>query len=360
MYIEQFILEVLIRDSGIHNKLKKIYIVEEVQKLMEQAGEQPAARNTIERHLDAMITDIFDPDKPREDVLEQNNKPCIYCEGDIEGKKSNYWIENIISDDELRYLLDSVLYSKILSTDQAKNLSSRVIALSGKKFRKHTMYMEKMERQLYIGEADVLRNISLIQEAILSQRKIKFTLNVYKPIYDRGKKKHVVKLVPKAYNPRICSPYDVIVSNGKYYLLASNKKIEQEGAYTTYRIDLMTDVTITKAVAMSKGEAGITDTENLTKHRIENPYMFTGEVRAVKIRVDSEQFTQIVDWFGDNFKIVGESADEKYVDIEVKVNLKGFIYWVLQYSKCVEVLAPRHFREEVKKTINEIAEKYNK
>lgn len=358
MYIEQYILEVLIRDSDINNKLKKSHIVREVQKLMEQDDEDIASRNTIERHLDAMTTDIINIDKA-EEIVEKQSKACIYCERDIDKKKTNYWIENVISDDELRYLLDSVLYSKILSTEQAIDLCNRIIALSGEKFRKHTLYVENMHKQLYIGDADVLKNISLIQEGILQHKKIKFTLNVFKPVYDRAKKKHKIKMVPCDSKTRICSPYDIVVSNGKYYLLAANNYLEQKGTYTIYRIDLMTDVKITRAVAKSKSEAGLTATDNLTKHRVENPYMFTGDVRPVKIRVKSDQFTQIVDWFGDNFEIINEDTED-YIDITVKVNKNAVIYWVLQYSTCVEVLEPAAFREEIRNIINDAAQKYNK
>ena len=38
---------------------------------------------------------------------------------------------------------------------------------------------------------------------------------------------------------------------------------------------------------------------------MENPYMFAGKVERVRIRVDADQLTQIVDWFSDCFKVVG-------------------------------------------------------
>lgn len=60
---------------------------------------------------------------------------------------------------------------------------------------------------------------------------------------------------------------------------------------------------------------------------MENPYMFTGKVERVRIRIDADQFTQIVDQFSDRFKVVGYDADEsKYYDIELKVNLNSFTF----------------------------------
>lgn len=130
----------------------------------------------------------------------------------------------------------------------------------------------------------------------------------------------------------------------------------------------MTNLSITRAKATTKEAVGIA-IPDLYKHRIENPYMYTGDVRRVRLRVDSEQFTQIVDWFSDNFEVIGQDADQDaYYDIELKVNLDSFIYWVLQYSGCVEVLETskrgknnsdeESFRERVKKTLKDALKKY--
>lgn len=358
MYLEQYILEVLIRDSSRKNKLKKTYIVNEANKLMNQIEERTVSRNTIERHLDDMVTCVFKKDENADEFIKNKSKACIFCEGDEDGKKSNYWIENVIPDNELRYLLDCVLYSKILPTEKANDLCKRIVALSGENFKKYTMYINNMEKQLYIGEADVLKNVALIQEAIVKQKKIQFTLNVFKPIRDKAKIK--VRMVPCDFKTRTCSPYDIIVSNGRYYLLASNMKSHQSGCYTIYRIDLMTEVRITRAVADSKRDVGLRDTDNLAKHRIENPYLFTGTVKPVRIRIDLNQFTQIVDWFGDNFDVLDVDEEKEYADIEIMVNQEAFVYWVLQYSQCVEVIGPDDFRKKIKSIYEKAAKKYSR
>ena len=92
--------------------------------------------------------------------------------------------------------------------------------------------------------------------------------------------------------------------------------------------------------------------------------MFTGQVELVRIRVDADQFTQIVDWFSDDFRVVGFDADEdSYYDIEVKVNLNSFTFWVLQYAGCVEVLetgkkGDDSYRNHIKETLRKALEKY--
>lgn len=113
-----------------------------------------------------------------------------------------------------------------------------------------------------------------------------------------------------------------------------------------------------------KAIEGFVDRMGARVYETENPYMFTGKVERVRIRIDAEQFTQVVDWFSDRFKVVGYDADEnKYYDIELKVNLDSFTFWVLQYSGCVEVLdrgkkGEKSYRNKIKETLKKTLEKY--
>lgn len=67
-------------------------------------------------------------------------------------------------------------------------------------------------------------------------------------------------------------------------------------------IDLMTDVTINRAKAVTKEEVGLLELNDLFEYRMENPYMFTGKVERVRIRIDADQFTQVVDFLTEGKK----------------------------------------------------------
>ena len=117
-----------------------------------------------------------------------------------------------------------------------------------------------------------------------------------------------------------------------------------------------------------KGSKISEDTKNqkipdLFNHRMENPYMFSGKLEKVCIKIKAEQFTQVVDWFSNFFEVkeeVKESDDDFYI-IELKVNINSFKYWVLQYSECVEVLpidGDSSFRDSIKETLEKTLKKY--
>ncbi len=334
-------------------------------------------RNAIENFMDEMLVKDYETEEECDKYLEAwkaEEREIIFCKKSQEGRRTKgYWMLESISDSEWMYLLDSVLYSKVMTKKEADNLAKRITLLAGKDFSKLTGYRHKMQGQpfLYANEntenighieSQVLKQVYLIRKAIFKGKKVKFTLNVYKYI-DKE-----VKLVPCGKIGRICSPLEVIYSNGRYYMLGSDSKTEKSKVlkYKLYRIDLMTDLSVTNATAITKEKAGIEqEVEDLFRYRIENPYLFTGKTETVRLRIDSDQFTQIVDWFGDNFTVIGHDVNEdKYYDIEVRVNTGGFLYWVLQYSGCVQVLdrnekEENSFKNRVVENLKNILSKYS-
>lgn len=166
---------------------------------------------------------------------EPEKREIILCKKGKNGRTIGYWMQESISDSEWMFLLDSVLYSKVLTKKEADNLAKRITLLAGKNFSDLTKYRHRMEDQPYfVGdekidksrghiESQVLRQVRLIREAMNMNppRKVKFDLNVYKYGNQR------VQLVPYGKFGRICSPYDIIYSNGRYYMLGADLETEK-------------------------------------------------------------------------------------------------------------------------------------
>lgn len=322
-------------------------------------------------------------------------REVYFCKTSPEGRRTKgYWVMEPLSDSEWMYVIDSVIYSKILTKKEADNLAKRVTLLAGKKVSDLMKYRYRMENQPYfVGDEDidetvghiesrVLKQVRLIREAINLKKKVKFNLCVYDyadqnvRLVPYGKHGKVLPETPEKYKEdvhRVVSPFEVIFSNGRYYMLGADLETERnpELKYKLYRIDLMEDLTINRAVAITKEAAGIQDElANLFKYRLENPYMFTGKVEKVRIRVDADQFTQIVDWFADDFEVIHsiekdsddfDTEDVAFYDIDVWVNLNSFRFFVLQYSGCIEVLEREGddtYRNSIKDTLKSALEKY--
>lgn len=94
------------------------------------------------------------------------------------------------------------------------------------------------------------------------------------------------------------SPYQFILRNQRYYLMAYNEKWQNMGFY---RLDRITDMRMTRkpatAIRSVKGyESGIDYRAIATSL----PYMFTDKPEYVEFMADAGIIDQIVDWFGDN------------------------------------------------------------
>ena len=346
----------------------------EIEKRAKEMGCQ-IGRSAIEGFMNEMMVRVYETEEECDEYIRQwpaDEKEIIFCKTSPEGRRTRgYWMLESISHSEWMYLMDSVLYSKILTKKEADDLAHRITLLAGRKFSELTQYRHRMEDQPFFSgndtvdgghiESRVLGQVYLIRKAIMERRKVKFHLNVYQ--YENQQ----IRLVPYRRLDRICSPFEVVYSNGRYYMLGADQETErrEDLKYKLYRIDLMTDVSITRADAMTKEEAGISELLDLFQYRIENPYMFTGEMKTVKFRVDRDQFTQIVDWFGDQFRVIGYDAnEEQYYDIQMRVNVNSFVYWALQYSGCVTILekdkkeGENSFRNQMKERLKSTLRRY--
>ena len=95
---------------------------------------------------------------------------------------------------------------------------------------------------------------------------------------------------------------------------------------------------------------------SLPKHMAEHIYMFSGPSVQVKMRVQEQMMSQLIDWFGKDFRIVQEEADELIVS--VACNEKAMKYWALQYGEYAEILEPKSLRDEVCKAVRYMGKKY--
>lgn len=386
-YVDDIIRDILREDASREKPIGQSDII----KLLDERG-ITRTRTVIKGFADRMGAREYVTEEECNAIIKEcriNEREIIFIKKGEEGRTIGYWMMETISDSEWMFLMDSVLYSKILTKKEADNLAKRITFLAGKSFFELTQYRHRMDNQPYIvGDEDidekvghidsrVLNYVHFIREAIKDGKKVKFNLCVYDYCNQKvrlvpyGKHGKVLPETPARYKEdvhRIVSPFEVIFSNGRYYMLGADLETERsvDLKYKLYRIDLMDDLSLApRTTAITKKKAGIEEElANLYKYRMENPFMFAGRVERVRIRVDADQFTQIVDWFSDDFRVVGFDADEdSYYDIEVRVNLKSFSFWVLQYSGCVEVLdtgkkGDNSYRNHIKETLRKALEKY--
>lgn len=246
---------------------------------------------------------------------------------------------------ELRLLIDSVLFSKGISQKRAKELIEKLKEMGGRHFSAKVKHVCNLPELQHTDNKQTMYALDALNDAIDQRKKVSFTYNTYGTD---------MKLHPRRQEPYIVNPYQIVANNGRYYLIGNYDKYDN---VSHYRIDRMTSVCMLDE--KRKPMSDVTDFKNgfsLPKHMAEHIYMFSGKSVSVKMVAKKHLMNELVDWFGKDFKIRRELADEMLV--EVKCNAEAMHFWALQYGPYVEVLEPAELREEIRESVREMWEKY--
>ena len=255
-----------------------------------------------------------------------------------------YLIERELEDEELRWLIDAVLFSKTLTGNQAKRLIKKLEAFGNKYFESKVSHVRMTPDIPRTKNTHVMMNVNAINDAIDRKRKISFRYNSYGTdfkLHDRGREYKV-------------NPYQMIAANGYYYLL-SNMDEYDNIAY--FRMDKISNVKILdEKVKPMKQVKGLENGLDLPRHMAEHIYMFTGESKTVTLRCKNGAADALADWFGRDIRVT--EKDEDGFTVKLTCNLNAMFYWALQYGHLVEVLEPAKLREELRAATETLAENY--
>ncbi len=265
---------------------------------------------------------------------------------DIETGGGYYLVERDFEDSELRLLIDSVLASRYIPANQAKDLIDRLAGQSNIYFKKQVRHVSNIEKMEHTA-GQLFYTIEVLSQAIEDNRKVKFFYNRYdetKTLKKTSREKHLV------------NPYQIVVANGRYYLLGNMDKYSNS---THFRVEKISDVEITDMAAKPVREVDeFQNGLNLPKHMAEHVYMFSGKSQLVRLRVAESGINDVIDWLGSDIQITRESKDTLLVD--VTANPQAMKYWAVQFGEKVEILLPETLREEVRELVTKIYTKYER
>ncbi len=260
----------------------------------------------------------------------------------LSDRRGCYLVSREFEDSELRLLIDGVLASKHITAKHSKELIERLCSLSNKYFRSHVKNIWSVNEWSKTDNQALFYNIEIVDAAIEQGKQIAFWYNKY----GADKKLH------KTSDHR-ATPYQMILRNQRYYLIACNEKWKNLGHY---RLDRITDIRLTDEPAtplrsLPGHESGIDYKEYATSL----PYMFTDQLENIEFLAELGIVDQIVDWFGDNARI--EQSGDK-LKVSVKVSPMAMEYWAMQYLNSVEILSPASLRERIASNLEAARGKY--
>lgn len=265
---------------------------------------------------------------------------------EIDMEKGYKLLSREFDDAELRILIDSVLFSKSISTSQAKALIKKIESLASKYFKKKVKHVcnlpEELNRTI---NKQAMYSLDSINDAIEEKRKISFVYNSIGTDF---------KLHPRREEPYIVNPYQIVANNNRFYLIGNYDKYDN---VAHFRIDRMTDVQkLEEKAKPMKDVPELKGKLDLPKHMAEHVYMFSGPSSWIKLATTADMMSELVDWFGTDFKI--SEQDEGRIVVRLRCNEKAMRFWALQYGPYVEILEPESLRNQIKDDVMAMSERY--
>lgn len=311
----------------------------EIMDILKKEYMMDVDRKTIKRNLMNLLDMGLDIEYTEISKMVPNKKT-----GELEETSfcTDWYMTREFSDSELRLLIDSLLFSKNIPYNQCRELIEKLKGLSNVYFDKKVRHICNLPDNQPRNK-EVFYTIDILDEAISLNKKVSFTYNSY------GTDK---KLHPRREEPYIINPYQMVATNGKYYLICNYDKYDN---VVNYRIDKITNIRILDQ--KRKGVEELIEGEvNLPKHMAEHIYMFAGETIRAKFKAKNYIIDQLIDWYGKDVDIRTESDDECMVT--VNVNKNAFYCWAMQYGMHIEVIEPMDVREMVIDSVKKIISKY--
>jgi len=331
------ILDILKRYSDEEHRLSQKDILE----ILDNEYSMKADRKAVKRNLMSLLESGYN--------IEYSESIRMNKMGEEETIYTDWYMVRDFSDAELRLLIDGLLFSKHIPYNQCKELIEKLKNLSNTYFETKVKHIRNLPENMPANK-QLFLTIEVLDEAISKNRQVSFKFNEY----DTDKKLHPRRNNEGEIREYIINPYQIVATNGRYYLICNYDKYDD---VSNYRLDKITDIRLLESTAKPmKKVFGLEKGFNLPRHMAEHIYMFAGDSVPVRFRAQSYLAGQIIDWFGRDAEFSNDNGDT--VNVRVKVNEQAMIFWALQYGQHVEVLEPSPLREKVKNAAMEIAGKY--
>lgn len=274
------------------------------------------------------------------DVLTEQGFDIVKC-----GKNGLYLGARDFEEGELMFLIDAIYSSKSMPSKYAKDLAERLAKGFSKFKRKRFNHLEKFDDGSNTDNREIFYNIEILNEAIENRKKVEFQYGAYgidKKLTLRGDGK-VYKI----------SPYFMVNSRGKYYLVCNYDKYDD---LSNYKIECISNVRILDEDVKPIEAVCDSSRFSIKEYIKEHIYMMAGKTIHARVKIETqEKVNDFIDWFGKDVQFF-KSGDK--IEAMLKVNEDALVYWALQYGEHVEILEPESAREKIKKSLAKMLEKY--
>ena len=294
-----YILDILQKYTDEEHRLSQ----KEIQNILKREYEMTVDRKAVKRNLLNLIeyeSNIEYREVSRKDIFRKKDSVSYIGTSDFADKEiseddllwTDFYLKQKFTNEELRLLIDSLLFSKHIPYSQAKELIKKLESLSNIYFKSCSQYIYPLPVER-TDNKQVFYNIAILDDAIRKKKKVLFEYAEY----HTDKKMHLKKREDGSVREYIITPYQMAVQEGKYYLICNYDKYDD---ISNYRVDRIRNIQILE----EKGKPFETlkwsghQPMNLNEYMKEHVYMYSSENAFVKFRIVKAMISDVIDLFG--------------------------------------------------------------
>lgn len=302
-------------------------------------------RRTLKSYLDE-LTEAGYP-------LNATQKQRLLPDGSEEIMLTDWFLEPHFEISELKLLCDMLTGMASVPAKQREALTGKLLHFASPSFPR-TQYQTQITYLHTPPAQQMMFSVELICEAIQRNCMICFEYGSY-ILNDKG----IPVLQPRRREDGIIrkylvSPYDIVVSHGRYYLICCKEPYRTR---SNYRIDRMLEMELCEDYTRIPIEELEPQETEYPQQLAEQLYMYSGETETVRFLADKSILNDVLDWFGTEIKIEPYRKTRK-LTITVQVNPTAMRHWALQYGEYVTVASPETLRNELAEIAAGLAARY--
>lgn len=352
-----YILDILQKYTDEEHRLSQ----KEIQDILKREYEMTVDRKAVKRNLLNLIeygSNIEYREVSRKDIFRKKDFVSYKGTSDFADKEiseddllwTDFYLKQKFTNEELRLLIDSMLFSKHIPYSQAKELIKKLESLSNIYFKSCSQYIYPLPVERTDNE-QVFYNIAILDDAIRKKKKVLFEYAEY----HTDKKMHLKKREDGSVREYIITPYQMAVQEGKYYLICNYDKYDD---ISNYRVDRIRNIQILE----EKGKPFETlkwsghQPMNLNEYMKEHVYMYSSENAFVKFRIVKAMISDVIDLFGKGVNFSEET--DTHVSVSVHVNERAAEQFAKNYAPDVVILQPKRLRGKLRDDLKKAWEAY--
>lgn len=352
-----YILDILQKYTDEEHRLSQ----KEIQDILKREYEMTVDRKAVKRNLLNLIeygSNIEYREVSRKDIFRKKDSVSYKGTSDFADKEiseddllwTDFYLKQKFTNEELRLLIDSLLFSKHIPYSQVKELITKLESLSNIYFKSCSQYIYPLPVER-TDNKQVFYNIAILDEAIRKKKKVLFEYAEY----HTDKKMHLKKREDGSVREYIITPYQMAVQEGKYYLICNYDKYDD---ISNYRVDRIRNIQILE----EKGKPFETlkwsghQPMNLNEYMNEHVYMYSSENAFVKFRIVKAMISDVIDLFGKGVNFSEET--DTHVSVSVHVNERAAEQFAKNYAPDVVILQPKRLRDKLRDDLKKAWEAY--